>query len=446
MPTQQTDNTRVAKTPVPTESYTHYDPKAPKPGVTQDTGTIDIDFSTALQKAIQKYSAAYLNSNFANSPFMDVMRWLPGLSYVEKVVTGQPVGENESLSMVMPMKTTTTSKLPMAERLGLTKAERNSMSRNQREGLEDLEYLLSTDNKNHFVIRNGKPTYVSENNPGDISVVQNMINKGAEFNEFKGFSLKTPDGYVRIFPSNDRIKFGYIADNFPTQWGDATVMPTGYRYQKIILTSPYADMFDSRAAGEVAASAGSNVSKTIPKDVMKGLWKNVDTYTQPGTYLSGDEGALPLGWQLYQRWKNRNSVTRIPDNTGNFSTPVREGNLNSFYYLLTTPEKIKARTDGLSADSYMAILKQGNRPGHKLRFSNDGFTTFNSQGIENKFISDMLEQAKAGKISQQTFVDAFNNWVKPYNGAPAMIKNGEIVIPHPFVLYKRGGKINNNEI
>lgn len=74
MPTQQTDNTRVAKTPVPTESYTHYDPKAPKPGVTQDTGTIDIDFSTALQKAIQKYSAAYLNSNFANSPFMDVMR------------------------------------------------------------------------------------------------------------------------------------------------------------------------------------------------------------------------------------------------------------------------------------------------------------------------------------------------------------------------------------
>lgn len=57
----------------------------------------------------------------------------------------------------------------------------------------------------------------------------------------------------------------------------------------------------------------------------------------------------------------------------------------------------------------MAILKQGNRPGHKLRFSNDGFTTFNSQGIENKFISDMLEQAKAGKISQQTFVDAFNN-------------------------------------
>lgn len=438
MPINQTDNTRVAKTPVPTGSYTHYDPKAPKPGAVHDTGTIDVDYSNPIQKAMQTYTANYLNSNFANSPFMDVMRWLPGLSFAERVVTGQPVEDGEALSMVMPVKVPATSRLPMAERLGLTKAERNSMSRNQKEALDDLEYLLSTDKQNKFVIRDGKPTYVSENRPGDISVVQDMINKGAEYNEFKGFSLRIPEGYIRIFPSNDRTKFGYVADNFPTQWGEASVMPSGYRYQKVILTSPYTDMFDSRAAGEVAASAGNGVSKTIPKDVMKGFWKNVDTYTQPGTYLSGDEGSLPLGWQLYQRWKNRNSVSGVPDNSGN---PVRGENLNSFYSMLTSPEKITSRTDGLSTDSYMAILKQGNRPGHKLRFSNDGFTTFNSQGVENKFISDMLEQAKAGKISQKTFVDAFNNWVKPYNGAPAMIKNGEIIIPHPFVLYKYGGRV-----
>ena len=111
MPTPQIDNTRVNTSPKPTGEYTHYDPWAPKPGATQDTGTIDIDFSTALQKAIQKYSANYLNSNFANSPFMDVMRWLPGLSYMEKVVTGQPVGENESLSMVMPVKMRNSGKL-----------------------------------------------------------------------------------------------------------------------------------------------------------------------------------------------------------------------------------------------------------------------------------------------------------------------------------------------
>lgn len=443
MPIQQIDNTRVTSYPKPTGSYTHYDPKAPKPGVIQDTGTITEDNSNPVRKAIQNYTASYLNSNFANSPFMDVMRWLPGLSYIERVVTGQPVEENESLSMVMPIKTPIVSaKLPMAERLGLTKAERNSMSRNQREALEDLEYLLETDKKNKFVIRDGKPIYVSDSNPGDVAVIRDMINNGATYNEHGGFSLKTPEGYVRILPSNTgRNKFGYVADNFPTQWGDATVMPAGYRYQKIILTSPYTDMFDSGSVRDLAKSTEIGVSKVIPKDVMKGLWKNVDKYTQPGTYLSGDEGSMPMGWSLYQRWKNRNSIVRKSNNDGSLGAPERGGNLNTFYTMLTSPEKIKSRTNGLSTDSYLAILKQGNRPGHKLRFSNDGFTTFNSQGVENKFISDMLEQAKAGKISQQTFVDAFNNWVKPYNGAPAMIKNGEVVIPHPFVLYEKGGKI-----
>lgn len=104
MPIQQIDNTRVTSSPKPTGSYTHYDPKAPKPGVIQDTGTITEDNSNPVRKAIQNYTASYLNSDFANSPFMDVMRWLPGFSYIERVVTGQPVGENESLSMVMPLK------------------------------------------------------------------------------------------------------------------------------------------------------------------------------------------------------------------------------------------------------------------------------------------------------------------------------------------------------
>lgn len=104
MPIQQIDNTRVTSSPKPTGSYTHYDPKAPKLGVIQDTGTITEDNSNPVRKAIQNYTASYLNSNFANSPFMDVMRWLPGFSYIERVATGQPVEENESLSMVMPMK------------------------------------------------------------------------------------------------------------------------------------------------------------------------------------------------------------------------------------------------------------------------------------------------------------------------------------------------------
>lgn len=74
MPIQQIDNTRVTSSPKPTGSYIHYDPKAPKPGVIQDTGTITEDNSNPVRKAIQNYTASYLNSNFANSPFMDVMR------------------------------------------------------------------------------------------------------------------------------------------------------------------------------------------------------------------------------------------------------------------------------------------------------------------------------------------------------------------------------------
>lgn len=64
--------------------------------------------------------------------------------------------------------------------------------------------------------------------------------------------------------------------------------------------------------------------------------------------------------------------------------------------------------DGLSTDSYMAILKQGNRPGHKLRFSTDGFDTFNNQSFENRFIQDALEATKQGKMSQQEFINMFN--------------------------------------
>ena len=145
------------------------------------------------------------------------------------------------------------------------------MSRNQKEALVDLEYLLETDNKNKFVIRNGKPTYVSENKPGDISVIQDMLNKGATYNEHSGFSLKTPEGFVRVFPAKSidgRGTFGYIAGNFPTQWGDAIVMPIGSRYQKIILTSPYTDAMTD---GGLTVSAGEGISKIIPKEVMKGF-------------------------------------------------------------------------------------------------------------------------------------------------------------------------------
>lgn len=73
--------------------------------------------------------------------------------------------------------------LPMAERLGLTKGERNSMSRNQKEGLEDLEYLLDLDKKNlKLVMRDGKAQYVSELRPGEMPLWVDLAKKRTDGN------------------------------------------------------------------------------------------------------------------------------------------------------------------------------------------------------------------------------------------------------------------------
>lgn len=101
MPQPQKDNTAV-KQPLHPEDYP--DLIGPPKPRTMDTGFITTDYANPIQRAVQKYSSAYLNSNFANSPFMDVMRWVPGLHTVEKILTGQPVSEEEQMSLMMPMK------------------------------------------------------------------------------------------------------------------------------------------------------------------------------------------------------------------------------------------------------------------------------------------------------------------------------------------------------
>jgi hypothetical protein len=63
---------------------------------------------------------------------------------------------------------------------------------------------------------------------------------------------------------------------------------------------------------------------------------------------------------------------------------VRSGTVNDLLRHLYTKYPFKNGRIGLSTDSYMAVLKQGNRSGHALRFSPDGFSIFNPQGVENK--------------------------------------------------------------
>lgn len=242
--------------------------------------------------------------------------------------------------------------------------------------------------------------------------------------------MDTPTGVVYLEPTlTGQEKVRLYAKNFPTEYGDASSTPAGGGSQSLIITSPY------RSYEAETGMIDESQPKTVPKEVIRGFWRDMETFTRPGTYVSGDFVRLPMGNSLYRLWQNRNTIAHSMTNDGASGMPKRGGTLNTFYTMLTTPEKTQSHSDGLSVDSYMAILKQGNRPNHKLRFSNDGFTEFNSQGVRHKSIYDMWKQAQTGEIPQQTFVDAFNAWVKPYNGEPAIIKNGEIIIPQPFVLY-----------
>lgn len=71
MPQPQIDNTAV-KRPLHPEDYPDLiGPPRPRQ---MDTGFYSTDYANPIQRAVQKYSSAYLNSSFANSPFMDVMR------------------------------------------------------------------------------------------------------------------------------------------------------------------------------------------------------------------------------------------------------------------------------------------------------------------------------------------------------------------------------------
>ena len=76
-------------------------------------------------------------------------------------------------------------------------------------------------------------------------------------------------------------------------------MYSNAREGKIILTSPYADMFSPRNPIPEGVDP-TKYSKTIPKNVMKAFWKNLDENIPKGTYVSGDQGGAPLGQHLYE--------------------------------------------------------------------------------------------------------------------------------------------------
>ena len=291
-----------------------------------------------------------------------------------------------------------TTKLSLAERLGIPKANRNQFDRLQQEALSDLDDFIN----------NKLPTkeYPKLEQAGD--------------DWYRGSTNK---GWLRFNKDRNSI---FFRANDVDDWGEATatVIP-GRREGVIKLTSPYADASYNISPEELPDL--SIYSKTLPKDMVKRFWSGLDEYVPHKTYVSGDAGELPLGHDISNIYEKMHSRNRSADDVTNL--------INK----LTTKQKYLIRTDGLSTDSYMSILKQGNRDGKALRFSNDGFTVFNEQGVKYKYINDLLKKQKVGEISNEEFIKAFDNWVKPYNGMSPIVKNGTIVIPHPFVLYKKIG-------
>lgn len=340
--------------------------------------------------------------------------------------------------------------IPFAERLGIPKADRNNLNKFQKDALFDLEQYINSGQYRQIPI-------VTEDgfvwgNTG-IPIYKYFQEKGLN----NWFGLSGFNGTFEVSPRSFGVGVGYNnyrmfpkASEFDGgRLGEATMFSGSSGYNKILLTAPRTSatklIAETPEEELLVQKAIEQSSPRISKEIMKDFWRGVQKAMRPGNYLSGDERAMPLGFQLINKFKagikggfgrdnNRNNLVLINNNS------LYERILNS----LLTKQKWSAGDTGLSTDSYLAILKQAAREGspYELRYSPQGFNEFNNQSIDNKFISDLLIQAKNGEIPQEDFIKAFHDWVAPYGGMDAKIVNGEIVIPHPFLyMRKHGGKL-----
>lgn len=339
------------------------------------------------------------------------------------------------------------STLTFAERLGIPKGERNNLNKFSKDALFDLESYINSGQYRQMPvidIQTGKVTWGSQkiNEP----FIKTLIRNGIDVKDPENIRLIT--GYT-IIPRTFGTGVGYssykLFDKAPAPFngrlGDAFMSPGASGYNKIMLTSPKTEAWNLMAENAqdetIKQVLISESSPRIDRSIMKDFWSNVQNATRPGNYLSGDEGTMPLGFDLIRMFKSRSPTSFKKDEYGN----VIDSGISSWDDIVNkvlSKPRWKSRTNGLSTDSYLALLKQASREGspYELRYSPDGFTEFNNQSIDNKFISDLLTQAKNGEIPKEKFLEEFHKWVEPYGGMDAKIVNDEIVIPHPF-LYKR---------
>ena len=215
--------------------------------------------------------------------------------------------------------------------------------------------------------------------------------------------------------------------------GEANVIIDRLNESKIILTAPRTDaqeLITELSSGnlkeqKLAASLKSQLNPTIDKNIVKDFWINARKTQRPGSYLSGDNGAAPLGSSLIKAYKTKTL----------YKTPVLERPI----------EEQLVRRSGLSPDSYSSIIRQGNRDG-SLRWG-EGFTNWNSSAVDNEYISNALTKLKKGEITPQQYEKIFNEWSEQIGGRPLQwitVSNKKIPVhPHPYIYQKKsGGKLN----
>lgn len=350
------------------------------------------------------------------------------------------------------------SKISLTEKMGIPKGERNNLNQFQKEALTDLDqYIKSGQYRQYPTINMDTAEPFWGTKYGNEPAIKQLIQDGVPSVRGRGqeWQWNRPNGgtYDLVTDGQGNFGIGYssygmfdVSPEFNVRVGEASAGSAKNGYSKIFLTAPKNDaihFITETPEQEIAKKALIETqSPRINKTIMKDFWSGVQQSLKPGAYLSGDEGTLPKGATLIRQFKELSKGAYKRDNSGKIIGSGRT-NWEDIRNSLMKPEKWKRREDGLSTDSYLALLKQAKRENspYYLRYSPDGFTTFNSQSIDNKFISDLLEKTKTGEATQQEFLKAFHDWVSPYNGIDAKIVNNEIVIPHPFLYKKKkGGK------
>lgn len=319
---------------------------------------------------------------------------------------------------INPQQTPIRKPLSFAERMGIPKGDRGNLSVDQKQALEDLEqYMISGQYRQTLRVdpKTGEFGYnFPENYPLAYKYMQQNPIKSNEY--YIKANSADGNGVIGIATANPSTA-GYWATNFQTlkngtMPGEAMFTSERPGIYSIVLTSPYVDMGGLNPA----------LSKTIDKSIMKTFWENVNKLMRPGSYTTGDASGYPLGNKLIEAFKKRKLY-----NTSIFTDPISNINL------------------GLTPDSYSSIIRQGLRPGNRLRWG-EGFVKWNDSAIINKRIYDAAQDLKKGLITPEEYENIFNTWVESIGGRPLqwMVKNNKKIPihPHPFIYKeKNGGKL-----